>query len=186
MREEILDRRTAYDGRLIDLEVAHVRLADGRETEREVVRHPGAVAVVALTRGGGDSDQAWQVLLVRQFRLPADQILLEIPAGTAEAGEDPLETARRELAEEIGRRAGSWHELASFYPSPGYSDERLTLFLALDLEPAEGEPEADEELELVPMPLDRAVESIQRGEVRDAKTIAGILLARDWLGRHPL
>lgn len=186
MREEILDRRTAYAGKLINLEVARVRLADGHETEREVVHHPGAVAVVALARSTATVAQDWQVLLVRQFRLPADEALLELPAGTAEAGEDPQETARRELAEEVGRQAGSWHELASFYTSPGYSDERITLYLALDLAPTKGEPEADEALEVVLIPLALAHEAIRNGEIRDAKTITGILLALDWLDRHPV
>ncbi|HBY96632.1 MAG TPA: hypothetical protein DEP84_22255, partial [Chloroflexi bacterium] len=113
MSEQILNRRTAYAGRLIDLEVARVRLDNGHETEREVVHHPGAVAIVALEREGA----GWQALLVRQFRLPAAQALVELPAGTAEAGEDPQATARRELAEEVGRQARAWHELARFYPS---------------------------------------------------------------------
>ncbi len=162
MSERPDDSRTVYEGRLIDVTVER-----WGEHEREIVEHPGAVAIVAV-----DVDGA--VALVRQLREPARKRLLELPAGTCEAGEDPLEAARRELQEECGLSGGEWRELASFWTTPGFCRERMHLFAAERVVPGEASPEEDESLELVRWPL-AEVES-RLAEIEDAKTLAGLLL----------
>jgi ADP-ribose pyrophosphatase len=146
------DARTVYDGKLIDVIVER-----WGEHEREIVEHPGAVAIVAVDAGG-------MVALVRQLREAARKYLLELPAGTLEAGETPLESARRELEEETGLTGGTWRELAAFYTTPGFCRERMHLFAAEDVESGEARPEADEELELVRWRVDE-VASRPRGRV---------------------
>jgi ADP-ribose pyrophosphatase len=154
--------RRVYDGRLIDLDVER-----WGEQEREIVRHPGAVAIVA-------ADDASDVTLVRQLREPARRQLLELPAGTLEPGEDPLDTARRELIEETGLRGGEWRLAARFWTTPGFCDEYLHLFVATGVQPGEAALEEDEQIELVRW---RAGEIAARlGEIEDAKTLAGLLL----------
>ena len=154
--------RTVYDGKLVD-----VTLERWGEHEREIVEHPGAVAVVAVDRDD-------RVTLVRQLREPARKELLELPAGTLEEGEEPLATARRELEEETGLRAGNWRELAAFYTTPGFCRERMHLFVAEGVEQGEARPAADEAIELVRAPVGELRERLR--ELEDAKTIAGLLL----------
>jgi 8-oxo-dGTP pyrophosphatase MutT (NUDIX family) len=154
--------RTGFDGKQISVEVE--RWGD---TEREIVRHPGAVAVVAV-----DGDGA--ITLVRQPREAVRQHLLELPAGTREAGEEPLETAKRELEEETGLRGGSWRLATTFFSSPGFCDERVHLYVAEGLERGDPDPSGDEEIELVRVPV-AELES-RLGEIEDAKTLAGVLL----------
>ena len=154
--------RIAYDGRLVD-----VTIERWGEHEREIVEHPGSVAIVAVDRGGA-------VTLVRQLREPARSVLLELPAGTLEEGEVPLATARRELAEETGLTGGRWRELAAFYTTPGFCGERIWLFLVEDVESGEAHQEPDESIELVRVP--RAELEAQLGEIEDAKTLVGLLL----------
>lgn len=154
--------RRVYEGSLIDVTVER-----WGEHEREIVEHPGAVAIVAVDAEGC-------VTLVRQLREPARRRLLELPAGTAEAGEEPLATAQRELAEECGLWGGEWRELAAFWTTPGFCRERMTLFAALGVERGEPAPAEDEELELVRWPLDEVRDRL--GEIEDAKTLAGLLL----------
>jgi ADP-ribose diphosphatase len=156
------DSRTVYDGKLIDLTVerwgAH---------EREIVEHPGAVAIVAVDA----EDHVW---LVRQLREAARRELLELPAGTAEAGEEPLETAQRELREECGLHGGTWRELTSFWTTPGFSREFMHVFLAEGVERGAADPDEDESLEVVRWPVSAVEERL--GEIEDAKTLAGLLL----------
>ncbi len=151
-----------YEGRLLGVTVelwgAH---------EREIVEHPGAVAVVAV-------DDEGCVALVRQLREPARRRLLELPAGTAERGEEPLATARRELQEECGLTGGEWSELAAFWTTPGFCRERMHLFAAEGVVPGDAAPEDDEELELVRWPVSEIGQRL--GEIEDAKTLAGLLL----------
>jgi len=135
--------------------------------EREIVEHPGAVAIVAV-----DGDRC--VTLVRQLREPVRKRLLELPAGTAEPGEEPLETARRELQEECGLTGGEWRELAAFWTTPGFCRERMHLFAAEGVERGEASPAADEELELVRWPIAKVEERLH--EIEDAKTLVGLLL----------
>jgi ADP-ribose diphosphatase len=154
--------RRVYEGRLIGLTVE--RWGDH---EREIVEHPGAVAIVAVDGDGF-------VTLVRQLREPARKRLLELPAGTAEPGEEPLETAQRELREECGLTGGEWRELAAFWTTPGFCRERMHLFAAEGVEPGKASPAADEELELVRWPVSET--AAQLHEIEDAKTLAGLLL----------
>jgi ADP-ribose pyrophosphatase len=154
--------RTVYAGKLFDVTL---EVWDGRE--REIVEHPGAVAIVAV-------DVEGQVTLVRQLREATGGELVEIPAGTREPGETPLETARRELAEETGLTGGEWREVTEFWTTPGFTRERMTLFFAESVEPGEASPEEDEAFELVRWPV--AELEARLGEIEDAKSLAGLLL----------
>jgi len=176
LREVTLSSETVFSGRVVRLRVDTVRLPSGRTSTREVVVHPGAVAIVPLT------DDA-RVVLVRQYRQAAGQVLLEIPAGTLEDGEAPESCAHRELAEETGLSAGRLVRLADSYLAPGYSSELLHVFLGLDLRPADGSHamDADESIETLTVPVAEAVEWVLEGRVCDAKTICGVLLADRWL-----
>jgi ADP-ribose pyrophosphatase len=156
------ESRTAYAGRLIDVTVER-----WGGVEREVVEHPGAVAIVAVDHEG-------YVALVRQLREPARTRLLEIPAGTREAGEEPLATAQRELREECGLTGGEWRELAAFWTTPGFCREYLHLYLAEGVERGDPAPADDEQLELVRWPVDELEQRL--AEIEDAKTLAGLLL----------
>jgi ADP-ribose diphosphatase len=156
------ESRLAYEGRLVAVTVERW---GGRE--REIVEHPGAVAIVAVDAEG-------YVTLVRQLREPARRRLVELPAGTREPGEEPLETARRELREECGLTGGAWRQLAAFWTTPGFCRERMHLFAAEGVLAGEAQPEEDEDLELVRWPLTEV--ELRLGEIEDAKTIAGLLL----------
>ncbi len=179
-RWERLAREKTYGGRVVDMYRDRVRVErDGetREVVYDVVHHPGAVAVVALFDDG-------TVALVDQYRYAAGARLREIPAGTLEEGESYESCAERELAEEVGCRAARWTPLATFHTTPGFCDETMRVFLAEELTEASGDPDDDEDLELARVPLREAVEQAARGELGDAKTIAGLLLARAWLERE--
>lgn len=154
--------RTVYDGKLFDVTVER-----WGEHEREIVEHPGAVAIVAVDGDG-------TVALVRQRREATRKYLLELPAGTLEEGETPLESARRELEEETGLTGGTWRELAAFYTTPGFCREHMHLFAAEGVEAGDASPEADEELELVRWRVDEIAARLD--EIEDAKTLAGLLL----------
>lgn len=157
----------AFDGRLINLRVDEIERADGSRATREIVEHPGAVAILAWDGS--------RLAMVRQWRHAAGDTLLEIPAGTMEPDEDSLDTARRELAEEMGVAAAAWTVGPIFFTAPGFCTERLTLFLALDLSVAEVPVPEDELIERAWVPLDDALAAIDDGRIADAKSIAGIL-----------
>ena len=154
--------KTVYDGKLID-----VTLERWGEHEREIVEHPGAVAIVAIDGDG-------MLILVRQRREAVRSELLELPAGTLEEGEAPLACARRELAEETGLTGGTWREATAFYTTPGFCRERMYLFFAEQLERGDASPESDEQLEIVRWAVEEIAAKL--GEIEDAKTIAGLLL----------
>ena len=154
--------RTVYDGQQFGVVVEQ-----WGERQREIVEHSGATAVVAIDADGF-------VVLVRQTREPARKQLLELPAGTLEPGEMPLETAKRELDEEVGLHGGEWRELATVYSSPGFCRERVHVFLAENVEDGEPSPEEGEDLEIVRWRVDEIDERLS--ELEDAKTIAGLLL----------
>ena len=156
------DARTVYEGKLIGLTVER-----WGEHVREIVEHPGAVAIVAVD----GEDHVW---LVRQLREATRRELVELPAGTAEPGEEPLATAQRELREECGLSGGTWRELTAFWTTPGFTREYMHLFLAEDVEPGVADPEADEVLEVVRWPVADVAERL--GDVEDAKTLVGLLL----------
>jgi ADP-ribose pyrophosphatase len=154
--------RTVYDGKLID-----VTLERWGDHEREIVEHPGAVAIVAIDRDG-------MLTLVRQRREAVRTELLELPAGTLEEGETPLVCARRELEEETGLTGGTWLDVTAFYTTPGLCREQMHLFFAEGLDRGEANPESDEELEVVRWARDEIATKV--GEIEDAKTLAGLLL----------
>jgi ADP-ribose pyrophosphatase len=166
-RFERLAAETKWQGRLTTVRIERWRHEDGEEVEREVVGHLGAVAVVAH-----DHEHVW---LVRQPReAVGDPRLLELPAGKLDVeDEPPLETAKRELAEETGKAAETWRELESFYTSPGFTDERVIVYLATGLSDAPADAGDDERIEIVPWPLDRLDEAIEACE--DAKSLIGLL-----------
>jgi ADP-ribose pyrophosphatase len=170
-----LSTRRAYSGRIISLDVDTVRFPDGSSGELEMVRHPGASAVVPfLSDPGGDDPQ---VLLIRQYRYAADGYLYEIPAGRLDAGEDPADCARRELREETGCTAERVEHLMTLYTTPGFTDEKIHIFLAAGLTTGDAAREADEFMELVPMPLSQALAMVEKGQIADAKTVVGLLYA---------
>jgi ADP-ribose pyrophosphatase len=154
--------RTVYDGKLFDVTVER-----RGEHDREIVEHPGAVAIVAVDHEG-------MVTLVRQRREAVRKELVELPAGTLENGEAPLASARRELEEETGLTGGSWRESAAFYTTPGFCRERMHLFIAQDLERGAPSPEDDEQLEIVRWPVTEIESHLD--EVEDAKTLVGLHL----------
>lgn len=170
LRETTTASERVFEGSLISVRVDEVTLPDGSASRREIVEHRGAVAAVPLTAER-------EVLLVRQWRHPASAALLEIPAGTREEGEEPLATLQRELIEEIGHRAERIELLAEVYVAPGYSTELIGLYLATGLEPADGEADADENIEVVRVPLQEAFRMCRDGELTDSKTVSALLLA---------
>ena len=171
---ETIERETIFEGQVVRLYLDKVLLPNGKEAEREVVLHWGAVGMVAL-------DDEDKVYLVKQYRHPVGRALIEIPAGKLGRGEEPLECARRELMEEIGYSAEEWRELTSFYTSPGFSDEKLHLFLARNLEEGVADPEEDEFLEVMHLPLQEALAMVARGEIQDSKTIVGLALCHMYI-----
>jgi ADP-ribose pyrophosphatase len=174
VQEKITREERVYDGRVVHLAVLDVTLPNGESAKRELVRHPGAVAIVPLI--GED------VLLVRQFRIAADQVMLEIPAGTLNQGEDPLVCAERELQEETGYKPGTLEKLGGIYVAPGYTTEYIHLFVARDLSESRLAMDDDEFIELVRVPLRAALEMLHTGEIIDGKSAAGLLMVARQLG----
>jgi ADP-ribose pyrophosphatase len=168
--EHTVDSRTVYRGRLLHVLEDAVRLPDGKDSAREYIRHPGAVMVVPLTEDGN-------VVLVRQFRYPLRRHFIEIPAGKMEPGEDPLDTARRELREECGVDAESWEHLATVHPCIGYSDERIELYLARCLTRVAAGPEEGEFLEILEVRLEEALQWVREGRITEVKSIIGLMWA---------
>lgn len=162
--------RLIYKGRVVKMRVDEVLLPNGATTTREVVEHPGAVVIVALER-------EQRVYLVRQYRHAISRVLLELPAGTVEPGEEPIDTAKRELLEEVGLTAERWSFLGSFFSSPGFLSEELHVFLAQDLTQKESAPDFDEDLVVLTMPL--AELEARRTETLDAKTLAALYLLQE-------
>lgn len=170
LSERLVSSQRVYEGRIVNLRVDTVRLASGRVTTREIVEHGGSVAIVAL-------NEEDNVLLVNQFRAAVGRALLEIPAGTLEAGEDAEACALRELREETGYVAGHMEEIHVFYTSPGFCDERIWLYVATGLRPGAQDVETDESIEVVKLPLNRALKMVGSGEICDGKTILGLSVA---------
>jgi ADP-ribose pyrophosphatase len=161
-----------YSGRIISVDLDDVRFPDGSVGKLEMIRHPGASAVVPLL---GEPTDDPEVLLIRQYRYAAEQFLYEIPAGRLDPGESPAECAHRELQEETGYTAARVEQLFTMYTTPGFTDEKIHLFVATGLVEGEAQREADEFMELVPTPLSRALSMIERGEIQDAKTALALL-----------
>lgn len=169
---EALGGETVYHGRLLDVRIERFRHADGAEVSREIVRHRGAVAIVAY-----DAEHVWLVRQPREAVGVGD--LLEIPAGRLDVeGEQPLQAAQRELAEEIGRGARSWEPIVACYTGAGFTDERVHLFCATDLYPSHAHTDEEERIEIVPWPLREIQRAID--QCLDAKTLIGLM----WLARR--
>jgi 8-oxo-dGTP pyrophosphatase MutT (NUDIX family) len=167
----LISERTLFRGRVVTAGTERLRFANGTEHELDMIRHPGAAAMVAV-------DDARRVCLVRQYRRGVDDFMWEIPAGKLDAGEAPELTAVRELTEEAGASARNWRSLGRYYPAAGIMDEVVHLFLATDLTLGRASPDADEELEIAWLPLELAVKRALEGEYDDGKTIAGLLRAQ--------
>jgi ADP-ribose pyrophosphatase len=180
LEEHVVASQVVHRGRYMVFRTDTIERADGSRGTRDVVGHPGAVAVLALDDDG-------RLLLVRQWRVPAGRAMLEIPAGTLDVHdgvtEDPFIAARRELEEETGHRASTWRKLAEFWTAPGFASELMHLYLATGIAGADGDerltPDEDEHLELRHVPLEEALRLVDEGGICDAKSILGIL----WLAR---
>ena len=166
--EKLLDSKTVYEGRMINLRVDSIELPSGRQTTREIVEHTNSVVIVPV-------DSSGNVLLVRQYRTAIGQALVEVPAGKTEPGEHPLQCAHRELREETCHNAGIMEDMGGFYAGPGYSTEYLYLYLATDLTPVNGAVDADEIMDVFRVPLADMPDMIASGKICDAKSVAGIL-----------
>ena len=176
MSFERVGSEEVWNGRIASVRNDRFRHDDGEVVEREIVSHPGAVAVVAH-----DGEHLW---LVRQPREPVDDYLLELPAGKLdEEGEEPLATAKRELAEEVGKAAKTWQHLTTFYSSPGFSDEQIHVYLATDLYDKQAHTDEIERIEIVKVPL-AEIDDVIRAN-RDSKTIVGLLWFRAFGGGSP-
>ena len=168
--EPTLSTRHIFQGRIINVRVDTVRLKNGRESTREIVDHDPSICVVPVDADGN-------VLMVRQFRKPTDDFLLEVPAGGIEPGETPEAATIRELQEEIGHTAGNLSPLVAFWLAPGWCSEYMHAFLATELEPAHLESDDDEFIDVVRVPLDTVYDEIAKGTIQDAKSVASLLLA---------
>ncbi len=168
-----ISTRRAYDGKLVKVDVDRVRGPSGREFDLEIVRHPGAAAIVPLLSDPDSPEPS--VLLIEQYRYAAGGTIWEVPAGVLEAGEDPADCARRELTEETGAVAEAVEHLTTVFTTPGFTDERIHIFLATGLTVGEPDHEADEFIKMKPVPLARALEMIRDGEIADAKSIVALL-----------
>jgi ADP-ribose pyrophosphatase len=171
MTARINDRKVLHRARVFNVVRENITLGNGATVDFEFVQHPGAAAIVPILN---DS----QIVLINQYRHAVRETIWEIPAGTLDAGESALACAQRELVEETGYRAAAWESLAEITPVPGYSDERIHLFLARDLSPAQQDLDPDEVLQVHAVEFQAAMQMILRGEIRDGKTICGLLLAR--------
>lgn len=169
LTEKTLDSKVLFDGVIVKLRKDTALLPNGAQAGREVVEHPGGVGVVALDRDGS-------VLMVRQFRYPLREVLLEIPAGKLDhPGEDHRAAGERELSEETGATAGKWTYLGFLYASPGFSTEKIHLYLAEELNFGESHPDEDEFLAVERFPLDQLIEMALDGRLTDGKSVAGVL-----------
>ncbi len=173
-----LSSKTVFQGKVFRVTSDRIKEPNGIVAERDVIRHGGSVVILPVdTSGGGEP----RVLLERQYRYAAQDYMLELPAGRMDHGEQPLAGAKRELLEETGYKARRWKQALYFYPSPGFLDETMRLYLAEQLTAGKAQPEDDESIECHLVPLSKAVAMIRSGKIRDGKTIAGIYWLQDKL-----
>jgi ADP-ribose pyrophosphatase len=171
--DALVSTRRVYSGRVVQLDLDAVRFPDGSAGELELIRHPGAAAVVPLLSDPAVSDPV--LLMLRQYRYATGGLLWEVPAGTLSPGEDAADCARRELEEEAGVTAGQLEHLTTIWTTPGFTTERIHLYWARELHPTRTAHEGDEFIEVVPRPLSQVLDGIRTGEVCDAKTVCAIL-----------
>ena len=177
-----LDSKRIHTGRVINLDVDRVRFPDGSTGELEVIRHPGAAAVVPFASDPRGEDPT--VLLIQQYRYATNGTLIEIPAGRLNPGEDPRVCAQRELLEEVGVKAGRLERLTTIWTTPGFTDERIHLFWAADLTTGQHAREPDEFIEVMPKPLSEALALIRSGVISDAKTAFALLFVAGFVREH--
>jgi ADP-ribose pyrophosphatase len=175
MTSRIVKQQTIYEGRVVTFNIVDVTTESGQTLTREVIQHPGAVAIVAL-----DDDK--NIVLVKQHRIAADQYLVELPAGTLEAGETPLDCAIRELQEEAGYKPNRIEAIGGFFVAPSYTTEYIHLFLAQDLVESKLPEDDDESFEIIKLPLSQAIKDATDGRIIDAKTLIGVLCVARLLG----
>jgi ADP-ribose pyrophosphatase len=176
LREVQISSQNVFDGEILHVNLDHVSLPNGRQAEREVIRHIGAVCVIPVLDNG-------DVIMERQFRYPLDRVILEIPAGKLDAAnEDRLSAIRRELREETGYTADNWQEIGPFHPAPAYSDEYITMYLARGLHRGAQDLDEDEFLDVYTVPLKDLVQDVMDGKISDAKTQVCVLKAARILG----
>jgi len=176
----VLSSKTVFQGRVFRVTSDRVKEPNGIVAQRDVVRHSGSVVILAVD----DHDAEPRVLLERQYRYAAEDCLWELPAGRIDPGESPLAGARRELLEETGYRAKNWKRALFFYPSPGFMDETMTVYLARGLTPGPAQPEEDEFITCKLLRLSQVLNMVWSGRIRDGKTIAGVLWLVESLRRH--
>jgi ADP-ribose pyrophosphatase len=175
MEEKYVKTLQEASGKYIKFQQDEVILSNGRTASREMVWHPGAVAIAALTEEN-------ELLMVRQYRYPIREVSFELPAGKLEKGEDPLTTAKRELEEETGFWAKEWEKLAAFYTTPGFTNEIIHLYFAKGLEERKAHPDPDEIIEYEKTPIIKLREQLNTGVIKDAKTIIGLLWSLERIG----
>ena len=168
--EKTIESELIFDGRVVKLYKDKIELPTGQESFREVVKHSGGVVILAKKED--------KILLVKQFRYPMKEVLYELPAGKLEIGEDPFEAAKRELEEETGYCANKWTDLGFVYTSPGYSDEKLYLYEAEDLEFTHCHPDEGEIIQAFEYKYDDVLKMIDNGEINDAKTLSALMRAQ--------
>ncbi len=174
---KVLSSKTVFQGRIFHVTRDQVREPNGVTAIREVIRHSGSVVVLAVD----DTGKEPRVLLERQYRYAAQDYMLELPAGRIDPGEDPLAAGKRELLEETGYTAKRWKRALFFYPSPGFLEETMTVFLARDIKPGTAQPEEDERIDYDLVPLSTVVKHIMSGRIRDGKTISSVLWYQQYL-----
>lgn len=174
MSAKVNSKAILYEGRVFKLLRENVTLNNGVTVDLDVIHHPGASAMIPMS--GNDN-----VILIKQYRHALRDFIWEIPAGTLVPNETPLECAKRELIEETGFSANTWQKLGEITPVPGYSNERIHMFLAADLVPTEQDLDKDEVLDVHEVPLGKAVEMIHEGAIQDSKTISGLFMVTNWL-----
>jgi ADP-ribose pyrophosphatase len=179
-KARILSKKTVFRGRVFSVSSERVREPGGTIAQRDIVRHGPSVVILAVD----DSGPQPRILLERQYRHAAGDFLCELPAGSVDPGESLLSAARRELSEETGYRAKQWSRALHFYPTPGFADETMTIYLARGLTPGKPHPEADERIACFLLPLSQVVKMIMSGRIRDGKTIAGVLWLAESQRRH--
>jgi 8-oxo-dGTP pyrophosphatase MutT (NUDIX family) len=174
MSTKVNNRTIVYHGKVFKLIRENVTLENGTTTDVEFIEHPGATAVIPFLDDN-------RIVLLKQYRHALKKHIWEIPAGTLDPQEEIISCARRELIEETGYSAGQWHKLGEITPVPGYSDERIHIFLATELQPADQNLDEDEVIQVQAVDFLKAIEMIGDGEIQDAKSIAGLFLASQWL-----